>query len=187
MKKNILFLLAIILSTSTIFISCSSDDDDDNEGVTKLGSAELYVNNIKWNLMYDGLTSIDFTQGGTYTKSHLDFQFYSETEGEYFSMSFRGLKLENIKAGDDLTKYEYTYMTTYKKDSYLLVSGDTNKDGFNGYGGQVIVKEYDKDKRILKVEFSNVTLPIYNISTGIPSNTKTIRVKGSTKFTIELD
>lgn len=88
---------------------------------------------------------------------------FNTNENPYgFSMNFEGVNLENTNAGDDLTQKatNYSYLLSYKNDSYWLKKSDVSKNDFKNYQGSVIVKEFDKSKKIMKVEFTDVKLPI---------------------------
>lgn len=184
MKKNLLLVLSI-LSLSFLFVACSDDDNDDYGN----SSIELYINGERQAIKGDNIISpITYDSGGTYDEPSLFFYIYSDdkdSEDNGFFPDFTGISLDDIKVGDDLVakSSEFYYILMYKDDSYVLDEEICKKKDFKNYQGKAIVKEYDKSKKVIKVEFSDITMPIQK---GVyPSNDKTATVKCIIKYKID--
>lgn len=184
MKKNyfkFLSVLVMVCCFSFTFSSCS-DDDNHGSGNTEI---EFYINDVKQTTHLDILTIplqySDMPPIGAVLDVIVTFDEGNNLTNPYSArLSFRGVKLENMKVGDDLvTTTNFSYLMYYKNETYSLEKEDTNKTSFKGYGGSVIIKEINLGNRTMKVEFSNITIPIEKNFTI--SNSKTVKVKGSVK------
>jgi len=184
MKKNIFQILTVLFISSLIFSSCSDDDENDDNGNNGNTSVELYVNDTKQNTkLFLETVPLVYDNGGTYGKSSftINISFNKDDNPYLFTMMFKEISLSNINIGDDLTKIsnDYFYSLSYKNDSYWLNKSDINKNDFKDYQGTVIVKEFDKVKNIMKLEFSNIKIPI--LKNLKPSNEKITTVRGFAK------
>lgn len=182
--KKVCILITMLLMT-IIFISCSYDDDGDiSEGKV---SAELNINDKKAEVISD-LSNIAFRIPNlTGTKSLTATIFINEDNSTHLSIQFLDLDLEDINVGDDLSNNKW-YETTlyYKKEMYLLNNLFVeNKNKFEQYKGQVIVKEYDKSNQIIKLEFKNITLPLNR--NMYPDYNSLMKINGHIKCKIDID
>jgi len=187
MKKYVLHLLSALFIASLSFTSCSDDNHDNDENTDNNLIMELYVDNIKKNTNLDMYT-IPIQYGVTYGTPSLSLTFcftedINQSDPYVLTMNFDGVKLEDLNIGDDLaqmTSYSYLLLG-YKGENYGISISDTSKDSFRGYQGQVIIKELDLNKMVMKIELSQITLAQYlNIATN-PTNEKTIKIKGWVK------
>lgn len=184
MKKKLLFILSIVF-LGLSFASCGDEEDKAENG----SYIELFINGDKQTIKGDNIISpITYDSGGTYGEPSLFFYIYcddKDNEDGGFFPDFTGISLDEIKVGDDLiTKCsDFYYLLGYKDDSYILDKKSSSKSEFEGYQGKAIVKEYDKSNKIIKVEFSDITMPIQK---GIyPSNEKTATVKCVIRYQID--
>jgi len=163
-------------------MSCSSNDDeiDDNKEGGK-SSIELYINDVKQKVSENNnqAAPIVYDDGLTF------YIYYNGGSGDGFWMNFDGVSLDNLKVGDNLitksTKYDY--QLEFENNHYWLLKAYTQMSQFKDYQGQALVTEYDKSNKILKVEFTNLKLPLFK---GVnPSNEKVATVKCIIKYKIE--
>lgn len=178
MKKNLLFTLSILL-LSISFVSCSSDDDNDNTDNNSF--IELYINDIKQKVSENNnlIAPIVYDDGLVF------YIYYNGSSGDGFWLNFDGVSLDNLKIGDDLVKKstDYNYQLEFENDHYGLLKSYTEVSQFKDYQGQALVTEFDKSKKIIQVEFTNMKLPLFKGIT--PSNDKVAKVKCTIKYNIE--
>ncbi len=183
MKKNLLQIISILFLFPLLTISCS-DDENENSGNA---NTELYVDDIKKNTSLEIYTVP--IQYSTTNNSHslsiiISFIENGNQSNPYgLMMSFKGYKLENMNVGDDLTQITtYSYLLlSYNGNNYGLSKSDATKNEFKGYQGQVIIKELNLDKMIMKVELSGIILPKYKNSITNPTNEETLKIRGYIK------
>lgn len=178
MKKNLLFALSILLF-SISFASCSSDDDND---YTENNSfIELYINDVKQKVSENNnlIAPIVYDDGLAF------YIYYNGGSGNGFWLNFDGISLDNLKVGDDLVKKstEYDYQLEFESDHYWLLKSYTEASQFKDYQGQALVSEFDNSNKTIKVEFTNIKLPILKGIT--PSNDKVAKVKCTIKYKID--
>lgn len=183
MKKNLLFILSILL-LSISFVACGGDDDNDN---TVNNSANLYVNDRAINLIQD-LNTITYNyKSGSNNIIDLDVIFYADDDRvTTLSIQVLNLDMNNIKVGDNLSEQKY-YEVMLLKDGGTYVLNDalvTNKTLYNEYKGQVLVKAFNKDKKTIQLEFSEITVPL--MQNMYPNFNKLAKIKGHISATMEL-
>lgn len=178
MKKNLLFTLSILLF-SISFASCSSDDDNNDTGSNSF--IELYINDVKQKVSENN----NLIAPIVYDDGLLFYIYYNGDSGDGFWLNFDGISLDNLKVGDDLVKKstEYDYQLEFENDHYWLLKSYTEASQFKDYQGQALVSEFDRANKIIKVEFTNIKLPLLKGIT--PSNDKVAKVKCTIKYKID--
>lgn len=178
MKKTYFkFLNALVILCVSLSLASCSDDDDDIQGGGN-PEIEFYLNDVKQDIYHYEHVIVPLQYEST--EAVLDAIIAFDGGKSSVRLSFWGGKLEDMKVGDDLVNTtKFSYIMSYKNEIYSLEKGDTDKTSFKGYGGSVIVREINHSKKTMKIEFSNITLPIeknYSIS-----NSKTVKIRGSVK------
>ena len=102
MKKNV-FILFVVLLTTSVFMSCSSDDDNDNGKVenTIIINGKEYLNDESASVSYNSYSqSISFEAGFSNPESLMDIS--------YFTMELNAKVKEFVKNTDLGSSYTYT-------------------------------------------------------------------------------
>ncbi|MEN9917853.1 MAG: hypothetical protein RL662_289 [Bacteroidota bacterium] len=165
MKKNILFLLTILLSLSTAFISCSKDDDEKNENNNSgnyllINSERIDAANLS-NL--DGLaTAIEYTT----SKKQLEIISNFYLKGKSMSRSF-GVYIYNINVADIPIGTNLISSTSQFRCSAYYLNMNWARTVWNEKGkGEIILTKRDIDNNTLTFEFKNVEFDDTPISSG---------------------
>lgn len=181
MKKNILFILSILVF-STVFVSCGDDEDEQSDS-----SATLYVDDRQINVIQD--LNVIWYRYKYESKTIFDMNVYiyaDDADVGIFSIQLLNLDMDKIEVGDNLSdEKNYTVNLAQKGGGYTL--NDlivTDKDRYEQYKGKVIVKAIDKNKKTIQLDFSNITLPLHSTSDG-PNFKYLAKVKGSISATME--
>jgi hypothetical protein len=184
MKKNLLFILVISL-LGWSFISCSDDDDDNNEG----NAIELYINDVSQKTYPNSVISmVPISYDNSSKKIGFSVYFGDKERGDIITLTFEGISLNDLKVGDDIAiKTSWgNYHLFYENDTYMLFDNHPvlSHNQYNEYKGKGIVKEFDKNSNTIKVEFSNIKIPTYNIGNPYeqPKKTATVKVLFSGKI-----
>lgn len=187
MKKNLLFVLSILVF-SLSFISCGDDEDNDTDS-TNLGTAVCYIDDKKVTQKTNiAISSIHYDKPTTtFPTPEFSMMIMFNDEGENAFFHFEGINLDNLKVGDDLVKLcdDYGYQISYEGNEYWLQSDISWYDEFDSGKGKFIVKELNADKTVIHIEFQDIKVPILKGSLIKPDRSKMIDVKGSMKYTID--
>ena len=160
MKKNILFILSVLIF-SVLFMSCSSDDDDNDDIDTGSVKYEVYLNDI--NQKISSISNIEYNTANVIGEPQLKAYLYGD-EGSQFTtlvMTFDNLKLADINVGDDLISKNGVitfYMLICDKGTYTMGDTMTDQNGkpiYVGYIGQAIVKSFNKSNNEIDIEFKD--------------------------------
>jgi len=184
--KNLkpLYLLALILIFNLLTTSCSDDDDGGNESGFGI---ELFVNDTKQsihNLIDNPII---------YSDNELQFNTYfgSKDRGDIVFLNFKGISFNNLSIGDDLAvkASNCDYNLFYENDTYMLFKNHPvlSNNQYNEYKGQAIVKELDQNNGTIKVEFSNMKIPIFDVGDPYKQPEKAATVKGVFSGKIDFD
>ncbi|MFV0310305.1 MAG: hypothetical protein ACK5KN_01495 [Dysgonomonas sp.] len=192
MKKNYLYLLAMVMVAMFSFASCSSDDDEDNNDGSdgsnnaqlEVGASNLFFNNQKINTTsdenYSRINEISYERNGKIYILYIKIEYGDD--GDYANFRFDDVHLDDLKVGDDIVKLAewYNYQVdNYKGHMYAYYSYFANAEGiFGGHQGEFIVKEIEKvdDETILRIDFNNAKL----FFSGTSSQS-TVDVRGAIK------
>lgn len=188
MKKNILFILSVLIF-SVSFVSCDNDEDNDDIG-SNLGTINLFIDGNKMNTNTTFLaSSISYDKPTiTFPKSEFSIMIiFGDDESQSAFFNFKEIDFEKMKVGDDLLKLckNYGYQVTYQGNQYWLHS---DIDWFNEFAegkGKFIVKELNAEKTIINIEFQDIKLPILKGSQLRPDRSKMIDIKGNMKYEID--
>lgn len=188
MKKNLLFILSIII-LSISFVSCSSDNDD--EAGTGVGTINLYIDGNKMNTNTTILlSSISYEKPTiTYPKSEFSIMImFGDDSSQNAFFNFEGIDLDGLKVGDDLVNLcdDYSYQISYGGNEYWLNSKISWYNEFASGKGKFVVKELNSDKTVVNIEFQDVKLPVLGSSLK-PDKTKIIDIKGNMNYSIDFN
>lgn len=156
MKKNILFILSVLIF-SVSFVSCSSDDDDDN--TTDGFKSDFYIGDEKQDI--SELISNIFYDESDKTISVLLMSENDNKKLNQFHATFEDVDFNLLKVGDNLVQKAdmVNYLLGLNRDSkmYNMVKDpyDTN---YKNYIGKAIVKSIDISKKYLEIDFQNATV-----------------------------
>lgn len=117
MKKNV-FILFVVLLTTSVFMSCSSDDDNDNGKVenTIIINGKEYLNDESASVSYNSCSqSISFEAGFSNPESLIDISYFTIASNDAASVDklTNGMELnakvkEFVKNTDLGSSYTYT-------------------------------------------------------------------------------
>ncbi|MBF0651355.1 hypothetical protein IR083_21295 [Dysgonomonas sp. GY75] len=159
MKKNILFILSVLIF-SVAFMSCSSDDNNDDNDT---GSAkyDLYLDNAQQKT--SSISNIEYNETNMVGEPQLKVYLYGDDGSQFttLTMTFDNLRLADINVGDDLISKNGVitfYMLVCDKGTYTMGDKMTDQNGkpiYVGYMGQAIVKSFDKSNNNIDIEFKD--------------------------------
>lgn len=187
MKKNILFVLSVLV-LSISFIACSKDDDN-NDTSSNIGTVNLYIDDNKINtnsIAGEGANSIHYDEASiSFPRSNMSMMIMWGDGSESAFFHFDGINLKTLKVGDDLVKLctDYNYQVSYGRNAYWLDSKIDWYDEFADGKGKFIVRELNADKTVINIEFQDLNIPILK---GLkPDKSKMIKIKGNMKYSID--
>ena len=157
MKKNLLFILSILV-LSVSFVSCSKDEDD-NGGETGRFRSDFYIGNEKQDI--SELISNIFYDEADKTISILLMSENDNKKLQQFHARFEDVDFNSLKVGDDLVQKAdmVNYMLGMNKDNkmYSMVKDpyDTN---YKNYIGKAVIKAIDTSKKYIEIDFQDVTV-----------------------------
>lgn len=165
MKKNILFLLTILISLSTAFISCSKDDDEQNG--SNNSTNYLMVNSEKIEAAnasnLGGLSaSIEYTT----SKKQLEIVSNFFLKGKSMSRDF-GVYIYNVNIADIPIGINLISTASQFRCSAYYFNTNWARTVWNEKGkGEIILTKRDVANNILTFEFKNVEFDDTPISSG---------------------
>lgn len=158
MKKNILFILSVLIF-SVSFVSCSSDDDEIDDNTTGTFKSSFYIGDEKQDIS-ELISSISYDE----SDKTINVLLMSENENKklkQFHATFEDIDFNTLKIGDDLVQKAdmVNYLLGVNKDSkmYTMVK-DPYDTAYKGYIGKAIVKSIDISKKYLEIDFQNATV-----------------------------
>lgn len=165
MKKNIISLLAILLSLSIAFVSCSKDDEEKSEDNNSTN--HLMVNSEKIEAAnasnLGGLSaSIEYTT----SKKQLEIVSNFFLKGKSMSRDF-GVYIYNIDITDISVGTNLISTTSQLRCSAYYFNTNWARTVWNEKGkGEIILTKRDVANNILTFEFKNVEFDDTPISSG---------------------
>ncbi len=180
MKKNILFILSILI-ISTLFISCSSDDDETDDNTTGSFKSSFYVGDEKQDIS-ELISSISYDD----SDKTINVLLMSENENKklkQFHATFEDIDFNTLKVGDDMVQKAdmVNYLLGINKDSrmYTMVK-DPYDTAYKGYIGKAVIKAIDISEKYMEVDFQNVT-----VVGGTDKSRVEQKIKGSIASSVE--
>ena len=180
MKKNILFILSMLVF-SLSFVSCGSDDDDNDEASTGTFKSNFYVGEEKQDIS-ELISGISYSESG----KTINVILMGENENKklkQFHATFEDIDFSTLKVGDDLVQKAdmVNYLLGTNKDNgmYTMVKDpyDTN---YKGYIGKAVVETIDVSKKYLEIDFQNAT-----VVGGTDKSRVEQKIKGSITSSVE--
>lgn len=178
MKKNILFILSVLVF-SVSFVSCGSDDDDDN--TTSGFKSNFYIGEEKQDIS-ELISNIFYDQ----SDKRINVLLMSENDNKklsQFHAIFEDVDFNSLKVGDDLIEKAdmVNYLLGLNKDSkmYTMVK-DPYDTAYKGYIGKAIIKSIDVSKKYLEIDFQNTI-----VVGGTSSSKVEQKIKGSIASSVE--
>ena len=154
MKKvfSIWYLTMLLMVMCVGFSSCSKDDDKDGSGGN---SYEIYVDGKLLPADSDNY----FLSRGHYTIPYESFDFTILFKANYssfplISLYFNIPKVDLVKVGDDITKYE----------DFSIMLGAMVETKYNS--GAITITKHDLKKKIISFEFKDVSVSNRNIGSS---------------------
>ncbi len=180
MKKNILFILSMLI-ISTLFISCNSDDDENDDNTTGSFKSNFYIGDEKQDIS-ELISSISYDESDKTINVHL----MSENENKklkQFHATFEDIDFKALKVGDDLVQKAdmINYLLGINKDSkmYTMVK-DPYDTAYKGYIGKAVIKAVDISKKYMEIDFQNAT-----VVGGTDKSRVEQKIKGSIGSSVE--
>ncbi len=176
MKKYLFFLIAMLMSVSTLaLVGCSSDDDGDEQG----GNGNY---NGKVSVKYEGATTENYSvQQATFQlfsqsvegTTHYDYDNGATfnvtfTDGDNYYTYWQFQSRENIKAGQKLAVS-------------AIFFGDDSVRSTDECSGNATVKSINGDK--ITIEFKDFSFERYTSISS--SNKQKITINGTITFTLD--
>ena len=176
MKKYLFFLIAMLMSVSTLaLVGCSSDDDGDEQG----GNGNY---NGKVSVKYEGATTENYSvQQATFQlfsqsvegTTHYDYDNGATfnvtfTDGDNYYTYWQFQSRENIKAGQKLAVS-------------AIFFGDDSVRSTDECSGNATVKSINSDK--ITIEFKDFSFERYTSISS--SNKQEITINGTITFTLD--
>lgn len=180
MKKNILFILSVLIF-SLSFVSCGSDDDDNDDGVTGGFKSDFYIGDEKQDIS-ELISSISYDE----SDKTINVLLMSENENKklkQFHATFEDINFNTLKVGDDLVQKAdmVNYLLGINKDSkmYTMVK-DPYDTAYKGYIGKAVIKAIDISKKYMEIDFQNAT-----VVGGTDKSRVEQKIKGSIGSSVE--
>ena len=141
MKKNV-FILFVVLLTTSVFMSCSSDDDNDNGKVenTIIINGKEYLNDESASVSYNSYSqSISFEAGFSNPESLMDISYFTIASNDAASVD----KLTNGMELKDKVKEFHKNTDLGSSYTYTTVGGKVVVDNVTS---ETITLRYDDFK-----------------------------------------
>lgn len=181
MKKNYLFLMAMIVVAMCSFTSCGSDDDDNDDGATGGFKSDFHIGDEKQDIS-ELISSISYDE----SDKTINVLLMSENENKklkQFHATFEDINFNTLKVGDDLVQKAdmVNYLLGINKDSkmYTMVK-DPYDTAYKGYIGKAVIKAVDISKKYMEIDFQNVT-----VVGGTDKSRVEQKIKGSIASSVE--
>lgn len=171
MKKNYLFVLAMIVIAVCGFTSCGSDDDNEKGGdeggaIDVAGKSELYMNGKKMNVEITQKTMFTYDRyGGGSVGLSTALIFKDENDKEHslilhfgdFEEAYKKEDIfSNVKIGDELTETSNSFY--YELHARHLGSkyGITGGEAFEDCVGSVKITKLNKSDKAIRIDLKDI-------------------------------